>query len=297
MLHPLCSDKLQRYSCLFASDMLRNGNIFQHDDPYHFWNAYFLHVKDYRDLPAGKKKQYINDTRLEICTRITCEEWMHHDDGSLAHIRVFEVVRRKFLEDEAQETNAVRKLFTNRSAFLDECLQESRDDVEWKDALSTRAVEDLITLFDDLQRREQRTLSDERKDKCCSILREYISTTWDEAVTESFNAFLTTVRHGLIDAMTFGMICAYLPTKIFFIDARIHDVVVISDAYEGDITGVSENDTFVFLLFFPDTNSVECLGRVTTIVDEHENKLAAIQRCFSFTDAVVQKALDRLVAS
>jgi hypothetical protein len=36
---------------------------------------------------------------------------------------------------------------------------------------------------------------------------------------------------------------------------------------------------------------------VTTIVDEHENKLAAIQRCFSFTDAVVQKALDRLAPS
>jgi hypothetical protein len=170
------------------------------------------------------------------------------------------------------------------------------DTVEWKDFVASQLIEEYDTIFSRLEEEENKVLSLERKSQYFDILRRSISSLWDECVHDAYRVFVDTIRDPVcaLDLMTIMFLSPFLPVKVIFVDARIHDVVVLSDAYQKAMTQSFEDEMFVFLLFFPESHTFECLGKVETVVDDNDNKMATIQRSFTYTDPLVQKATARL---
>ena len=111
--------KLQKYSCLFCKNLVRQGNVHS-ENPNHFFFAVFSAFKDFRNLSKNEQLEYIQQKRNIITTQISHEQWLNYMDGFYSQHKILQEFIRQFLNPLCSSTTPIfHKILVNRETIID----------------------------------------------------------------------------------------------------------------------------------------------------------------------------------
>lgn len=287
--------RLEKFICKRFNNLVRIGNM-NSENPNHFWNALFYAFKEFRDMSSEDKINYIKEERNKLSDKIKKNEWISYSDGFHSNHNILYEFGRIIISEENTDNVALR-IFQNRNEVIDNIIADISD----FDNIKTIVNNDLNTHYDnilmDIEKRENKIISTTKKQKCKDIFQTYIQNVWQRSIDNSFIQFKKDIKDPqyYIEFFMLPFILYNLNLKVFFIDNRLQDVVSLNEYYDHLMKSTSlehsEDETFILLLFHPDTNTYESLGQMYR--DKEENKVI-ISRLFNFDDDIIQTCFTRL---
>lgn len=299
--------RLEKFICKRFNNLVRIGNI-SSENPNHFWNALFYAFKEYRDMSFEEKMNYIKEQRIKLSEKIIKKDWISYSDGFHSNHNILYEFGRIIVVDENSVDNVALKIFQNRNEIIDHIISEISDFDNIKTIVNNDLEKHYDILLSNIEKKENKIISSTKKQKCKEIFQKYINNVWQQATDNAFIQFkhdIKDTQHS-IEFFMLPFILSNLNLKTFFIDNRLQDIVSLNEYYESfmksgyEQTGhtasnntdiISEDQTYIVLLFHPDTNTYESLGQMFR---NKEDNQVIISRLFNFDDEIIQICFTRL---
>lgn len=280
-------NKLQKYSSLFFDNLVRQGNLHP-ENPNHFWNALFMAFRDYRNLSSPSDQiEYIHKQRIEMSNKMIKKDWLKYMEG---HIQILPEFTRRFVKDEKMNP-ILQKLLPNKEVLMDDILSQLSEYDNLYETICKELEQSFLQELSMIEKREKKKISQEKKDKCLGIFKQYIQDIWSQSEESVFHLFVNETKdiQKNIDIYAIPYYLSLLNVKVFFIDYKTRDLLLWNEYYESHIKNEDDCDNYI-LLVSHDNRIFESLG----VIYPDDDKNVQVCRLFTKEDEIIQVCYNRL---
>jgi hypothetical protein len=283
--------KLEKYPIEWCPNFIRIGNI-DEKNPNHFFHAINYGFKSFRELSYDDKIKYIEKQRHDIANKITKDKWSSF--GFYNTLQLFQSNVFKYRHNDLEKYEIILKIIPSMDEMILQVFKNiSIQEIELKQIVFQEFKQLFSIYLDDIETKENKNLSHDKKNKCKSLFQDYLDIIWTYSENLAFSNFMQELKNpkSCIDFYLLPLIISYLPFNIFFIDNDTKDIISLNEFYDHFLK-TQKNDINVFILYkYP--SYFESLG----IMEIMENGNAMISRLFTSDSDIIQKCLQKISIS
>lgn len=245
--------ELSKFIIPWQNDVVRSENI-SSNDPFHFFYAINNGFQKFRKMTINDRQKYITQQRKEIANKIKKEEWINYINDYRDIIHLFETF---FLQKKVPDGfssiqyDIIFKIIPDHNIMY----QYAMKNIDMMgEKIRENIIREFMTIFgiylDDIEKNEQKRISEEKKMKCCTIFKYYIEQLLEIAENDVFKEFVKDVRdpYKNFDLYYIPFIISHLPFQVYFIEEETKDIISVSPYYD-EILLKQKYDVNIVLLY------------------------------------------------